>query len=267
MAVEQTGSVRMVPLGSGSRGNACYLETNSTKVLIDAGLSGRQIKLRLEQIGVDVEDLDGVVITHEHSDHIQGLKILGGKMGLPVLCNSETARGIIGNLGLKASYKIFTTGETFQFQDLEIHPFSIQHDAADPVGFTVKVQGYKMGFCTDLGFASTLVSSHLKACDYLLLESNHDPELVQMCPRPFVYKQRVLGRAGHLSNQACGDLLAEITHPGLKHVYLAHLSQECNRESLALETVRAALQEAVHIPEMTVAPQDVPCVPQSVESL
>ena len=231
------------PLASGSKGNCTFVGTPQIKLLIDAGLSAKQTAERLKKINIDVRDIDAILITHEHSDHIQGLKVLALKYGIPVFANNETAKGIVEVLQECPKFKIFSTGETFEYGDLEIHPFSIQHDTLDPVAFTLKLDGLKLGFCTDLGFVSSLVQHQLQNCDYLVLESNHQPSMVHASARPMVYKQRVLSRSGHLSNEACGDLLSKIAHSGLKHVHLAHLSSECNTHETALTVVSNMLQE------------------------
>jgi phosphoribosyl 1,2-cyclic phosphodiesterase len=229
------------PLASGSKGNALYVGSDHTKVLIDAGLSLKMTKERLAQINVDLGDIDAIVITHEHSDHIKGLSILGCKMGIPVFANSETARAIYETIGDTMKFKIFSTGEKFEFGDIAFDPFSIQHDAMDPVGFVIELLGSKIGICADLGFATTLVTKKLQNCDYLYLEANHQVEMVHACARPPVYKQRVLSRLGHLSNQQASDLLRELIHPGLKHVHLAHLSSECNHPTVATQVVSEAI--------------------------
>lgn len=241
------------PLASGSKGNCIYFGTPKTKILIDAGLSGRATKTKLAELEIDLEEIDAILITHEHTDHIQGLKTLAFKYQIPVLANADTAKGIYNYLGECPKFRIFTTGESFTFKDIEIHPFSIQHDTADPVAFTLRLDGLKIGVCTDLGFPTTLVRSHLKECDYLIVESNHEPSMVHACSRPPIYKQRVLGRNGHLSNEACASLLEEVIGENLKHIHLAHLSQECNREETALETVKRKIGESV---EVTIAPQN-----------
>lgn len=243
------------PLASGSRGNCIYIGTERTKILIDAGLSAKATKERLAQINVDISEIDAILITHDHSDHILGLKLLAYKLGIPVLANCETAKGIVSTFHDCPKFKIFSTGETFEFGDLEIHPFSIQHDTLDPVAFTIKVGNLKLGFCADLGFASTLVQNHLRNCDYLYLESNHEPSMVHASARPMVYKQRVLSRTGHLSNEACGLLLCEVAHPNLKHVHLAHLSSECNTPERALDVIGECLAKRGITLEMCVAPQ------------
>jgi phosphoribosyl 1,2-cyclic phosphodiesterase len=244
------------PLGSGSKGNCIYVGTEHVKILIDAGLSTKQIQLRLAQINVDIADIDAILVTHEHGDHIQGLKVLAFKMGIPIFANSETAKGIVEYLHECPKLKIFSTGETFEFGDIEIHPFSVQHDTLDPVAFTMRTRGLKLGFCADIGYVTTLVQHQLRDCDYLYVEANHQPSMVHASARPMVYKQRVLSRVGHLSNEGCGNLLRDVAHAGLKHVHLAHLSQECNAPETALEVIKGILENSgIHL-EMCVAPQD-----------
>lgn len=245
------------PLASGSKGNCIYLGTDHTKILIDAGLSTKAIVSKLAQINVDIADIDAILITHEHTDHIQGLKLLAYKMGIPVLANTETAKGIVECFHDCPKFKIFSTGETFEFGDLEIHPFSIQHDTLDPVAFTIRTGGLKLGFCTDLGFVTSLVSNQLRDCDYLYVEANHQPSMVHASSRPMVYKQRVLGRNGHLSNESCGELLAQVAHAGLKHVHLAHLSSECNSPEVALQVIREILEKNGIRLDICVAPQEM----------
>ena len=244
------------PLASGSKGNCIYLGTKETKILIDAGLSTRQTVKKLEEIGVGIEEIDAILITHEHTDHIKGLNVLGLKHRIPIYANSETAKGVLETLRDTPKFKIFSTGETFSLADLEIHPFSVQHDTLDPVMFTIRYNDIKMGFCTDIGFVTSLVRTHLRDCDYLYLESNHHVPLVHASARPYVYKQRVLSRHGHLSNEACGTLLREVAHPGLKKVYLAHLSGECNTPDIALNTVHDLLAQDNITLQIEVATQD-----------
>lgn len=244
------------PLASGSKGNSLYLGTSQTRILIDAGISAKTVASRLHEIGVALNEIDAILITHEHTDHIKGLTSLAITHQIPVFANSDTAKAIIEILGETPKFKIFSTGETFEFGDLQIHPFSIQHDTLDPVAFTIKTPEHKIGICTDLGFATTLVKSHLKNCDYLYVEANHQPSMVHACNRPQVYKQRVLSRQGHLSNEQCAELLAEIAHTNLKHIHLAHLSQECNSPELALEIISNKLMELEYRIETSIAFQD-----------
>lgn len=244
------------PLSSGSKGNCVFLGTKQTKVLIDAGISAKSIAKRLSEINVSIDEIDAILITHEHSDHILGLKMLAFKLGIPVIANQETAKGIVETFHDCPKFKIFSTGETFEFGDLEIHPFSIPHDTLDPVAYTIKVDGLKLAFCTDLGFATSLVQTQLRQCDYLYVESNHQPSMVHASARPYIYKQRVLSKSGHLSNEACGNLLAQVFHADLKHVHLAHLSSECNSPETALGVVRGILEQHGISLDMCIAPQD-----------
>lgn len=245
------------PLASGSKGNCIYFATKQKKILIDCGISGKATKNKLADINVDIADIDAIIVSHEHFDHIQGLKILACKMGIPVFANSETAKGIARQLRTCPKFKIFSTGERFEYGDLEIHPFTIPHDTPDPTAFTIKVDNMKIGFCTDLGFVTTLVTKQLKDCDYLYIEANHHPEMVHASPRPYLYKQRVLGRSGHLSNEACANLLQDIWSPRLKHIHLAHLSSECNNPELALSTIKRVFTEKATCPEISIAHQTV----------
>lgn len=244
------------PLASGSKGNAIYVGTEKTKILIDAGIGLRTLTARLEEINLDISEIDAILITHDHGDHIMGLKTLASRFGIPIFANHETAKGIVEALGVCPKFKIFSTGETFEFGDLEIHPFSIQHDTMDPVAFTIKTGSLKIGFCADLGFATSLVHHSLQECDYLYLEANHQPSMVHASSRPMIYKQRVLGKSGHLSNEACGNLLAHIAHSNLKHVHLAHLSKECNTPETALGVVQEILSKYGISLEMSTAFQD-----------
>jgi phosphoribosyl 1,2-cyclic phosphodiesterase len=244
------------PLASGSKGNAIYFGTKKTRLLIDAGIGARTVAALLSEINVDLSDIDAILITHEHTDHIKGLASLAMKYKIPVFANADTAKAIVEVLGECPKFKIFSTGETFEFGDIEIHPFSIQHDTLDPVAFTMKTGSHKIGICTDLGFATTLVKKHLQECDYLYIEANHQPSMVHASSRPQIYKQRVLSRQGHLSNDQCADLLGDVVHSDLKHIHLAHLSQECNRPDLALEIVKKKLDEIGYQIDISIAYQD-----------
>ena len=249
------------PLASGSSGNVIYLGTAKTKILFDVGISFKNIKERLDFIGVQIEEIDAVMITHEHIDHVKGIEMIAKKLDIPIFCNSDTAKAICQTIDIRPKFKIFSTGESFSFGDLEIQPFSIQHDTLDPVAFTVVAENKKIAICTDLGFATKLVEMHLKECDYIYLEANHEEEMVHASSRPMVYKQRVLSRQGHLSNRAAGELLANVHHEGLKHVYLAHLSLECNTPATALQTVKEILAKQNKELDISVAAPDVPSKP------
>ena len=238
---------KFCPLASGSKGNAIYIEGEETKILIDAGISFKALTERLGQIDVDIGEIDAILVTHEHGDHIRGLEKTASSLNIPVFANSETAKATMQEMRNRPRFKIFSTGESFEFGEMEIHPFSVQHDTLDPVAFTIRMGEVKIGICADLGFATTLVRAHLLDCDYLYLEANHEPSMVYACNRPMVYKQRVLGRQGHLSNDAAAELIQEIDHPGLKHVYLAHLSSECNHPELAIQKVQEKVKRELSL--------------------
>jgi len=231
------------PLASGSKGNCLYVGSAHTRVLIDVGLSASVVCSKLAEIKVDPATIQAILITHEHTDHIKGLSVFAKQFNIPVLVNAETAKGIYQAFGEKLRFKIFTTGENFQFGDFLVHPFSVPHDTLDPVGFIFHMGKIKLGICADIGHVTSLVRKHLEKCDYLYIEANHQPSMVHASKRPQMLKTRILGKQGHLSNQDCGTLLHQIAHPDLKHVYLAHLSGECNTPEVALQVVREILQD------------------------
>jgi phosphoribosyl 1,2-cyclic phosphodiesterase len=249
------------PLASGSKGNAIFVGTKNTRVLIDAGLSLSQLTERLSQINVELSSIQAILVTHEHSDHIKGLRLVSEHFNIPFLANAETAKGIYAALGVKLRCKLFTTGEPFEFGDLEVHPFSISHDTLDPVAFTIQSEGIKMGFCTDLGYVTSMVKKHLQKCHYLYLESNHQISMVHSSSRPENLKQRILGKQGHLSNEECGELIAAVWHEELRHVHLAHLSKDCNTPEVALEIVKNILQSYQLTVPLSIAYQDAVSCP------
>lgn len=244
------------PLASGSKGNSIFIGTKNTRVLIDAGISYAALLKRLNEINVDIQTIQAVLITHEHVDHIRGLDVLCHNLNIPVLANLETAKGIAQVFPARPRFKIFTTGESFVFGDLEIHPFGIPHDTLEPVAFTLKTETLKLGFCADIGHVTPVVKRALALCDYLYLEANHQPSMVHASHRPQIYKQRVLSKQGHLSNVDCAALLEYLAHPQLKHVHLAHLSSECNSPELALKIVQEALDKVGSTSELSIAYQD-----------
>ena len=234
--------IQFCPLASGSKGNSIFVETPHASLLFDAGLSMKGINERLKSIGKDLHSVDAIVISHEHHDHIAGLKSITSKYNIPVIANFDTAEAIVEIMGGECpKFHIFTSGEPFEWKDIEITPFSVQHDGVDPVAFTLKTYGRKIAICTDLGFATTSVKHHLKNSNILYIEANHKPEMVHSSSRPDSYKRRVLSRTGHLSNEDCATLIADTAHSSLHRVYLAHLSSECNSERVAKETVESFL--------------------------
>lgn len=231
-------------LGSGSGGNCAYLETGETRLLIDAGFSGKQIRERLASIGRAPERLDGILLTHEHHDHIQGLVGLCSKLSIPIYCNRLTREAVELQLQIRLEQcHLFATGSSFDIGDVHVDTFSIPHDAYDPVGFMLHAEGQKIGFLTDLGHATRLVCERVRASNVLVLETNHDLKMLQDDPRrPWSLKQRISSRHGHLSNEAAAEALQTIVHADLRHVYLGHLSRDCNRPELAREVIATRMQ-------------------------
>ena len=275
-------SVRFTILGSGSSGNCAYVETENSRVLVDAGFSPRQIRQRLATIGRTPENLSAIFITHEHSDHVSGLFGLADKFRIPIYCNRDTQEAIAWALkerwngkrdplfdGMektaadfiaKLEWRLFQTGDRFELNDLLVETFPIPHDAQDPVGFLLRTAAGNFGFVTDLGHTTKLVLERVRAANVLVLESNHDIKMLQDSRRSWSLKQRILGRHGHLSNEAAADAAVEIMSDGLKHLYLAHLSRECNKPELAMRVMTGRLGEigASHV-QLTLAAQDAPC--------
>ena len=235
--------VRLTILGSGSAGNCAYLETGETRILIDAGFSGRQIRQRLATIGRTPESLSGILLTHEHTDHIQGLVGLGAKLQIPVYCNRLTKDAVEQQLNLRLNCRLFGTGASFEIGDLSVETFAVPHDAQDPVGFLLRTAAAEIGFLTDLGHATKLVVERVRCANVLILETNHDLKLLQDdLKRPWSVKQRIMSRHGHLSNDAAADVVEEIVTANLRHLYLGHLSRDCNRPELAHQVVHNRLQ-------------------------
>ena len=197
-------------LASGSKGNSTYVVTRGVRLLIDVGLSGREIERRLNLIGASASDLDAIVVTHEHADHIRGLGPLSRRYKLPVYANRATFTNLPESVGHLSDRMEFRTGHTFSVADLAIHPFSISHDAADPVGLTLINGDSKLGVCTDLGKATRLVHHHLQQCRLLVLEANHDVEMLSKGPYSWALKQRIRSSSGHLSNEESSEILARL---------------------------------------------------------
>jgi len=228
-------------LASGSKGNAIYISDGLTSILVDAGLSGIEIERRLKSKGLCPEDLDAILVSHEHNDHIQSVGILSRRFNLPVYINRKTTKAASSYIGNIQNIVNFKTGSSFSINNLKIHPFSISHDAEDPSGFTICLNNIKIGIATDLGIATAMVKEHLKDCALLILEANHDPDMLQNGPYPWPLKQRVKDRTGHLSNEEAKNLLHEVQHDGLKHIILAHMSETNNTPEKALNVIGQAL--------------------------
>ena len=234
-------------LGSGSAGNSALVATDHCRILIDGGLSARQIALRLEQCGITPEQLDGVLLTHEHGDHVCGLEVLCRKSDIPIYANSQTAEAVRCDCSLDQhrNWRIFRTGAEFKICDVTVQTFPVPHDAVDPVGFAFYAGSSGLGFITDLGYATKMIVERLRQVHTLVIETNHDEKLLQSdTHRPWPVKQRIQSRHGHLSNNAAATVIEELLPGKIDRVVLGHLSRDCNTPELALQTVRNALNQS-----------------------
>ncbi len=247
-------------LASGSRGNCALVATSATRILVDAGLSGRETFKRLRALAdradgrsadrsdLRVDDISAILITHEHSDHVAGLQRLATKLNVPVFLTAPThhawnraVRDAEGAIPELPKSEHFSAGRGFRIGDIEVMPFTIPHDAIDPVGFTFRAEGVKIGFATDLGYMPASVRDHLRGCSLLVMESNHDVEMLRSGPYPWSVKQRVMSRVGHLSNQALAEFFSSDYDGGAEYLVLAHLSEQNNHPEIA----RAAAEQAL----------------------
>jgi phosphoribosyl 1,2-cyclic phosphodiesterase len=234
-------------LGSGSAGNSALVATDHCKVLVDGGLSARQIALRLEQCGALPEQLDGVLLTHEHGDHVCGLDVLCRKFDVPIYANAQTAESVrYDNLiDEHRNWRIFRTGAEFKICDITVQTFPVPHDAVDPVGFAFHAGSSALGFITDLGYATKMIVERLRQVHTLVIETNHDEKLLQSdTHRPWPVKQRIQSRHGHLSNNAAAGVIEELLPGKIDRVVLGHLSRDCNTPELAIQAVRNALNKS-----------------------
>ncbi|MGB2678967.1 MAG: MBL fold metallo-hydrolase [Candidatus Acidiferrum sp.] len=264
--------LRVSILASGSSGNITLLETERTCLLVDAGLGKRETLARLAAIEKDLDRLDGILITHEHTDHCGGLPQVLGLWKAPLYVTEPTMdalRRLLPDTFGKRLNRVesIQAGQCFAIGDIEIHAFAIPHDAADPIAFTFRANGTKVAICTDLGYMPNHVKVHLRETDCLILESNHDLDMLKVGPYPWVVKQRVLSRTGHLSNHAVSEFLAdpEGFDSRARYLVLAHISQENNNPDLvrlsAEEALRRRPAESAFTGEVLIASQDVPLKP------
>ncbi len=239
--------MRLVSIASGSSGNCIYVGTDTTHILIDAGISTRRIEAGLAGLGVKGSELSGILVTHEHSDHIGGLRLFSRKHEIPIYTTKGTYAGILSSRSVgelpDGLHQEVSPDKAFQIGDLRITPFSIEHDAADPCAFRVDAGGSSAAVVTDLGNYSQYTINHLLGLDAVLLEANHDVRMLETGPYPYYLKRRIMGNSGHLSNDSAGRLLGEILHDGFQKALLGHLSKENNYADLACETVRLEITE------------------------
>ncbi len=234
--------MRLCSIASGSSGNCIYVGSEATHLLVDVGISGKRTESGLQELGLTGRDIDGILITHEHADHINGLGVFARKYEVPIYATAGTLKamkncsslgGIDGSL-----FREVREDQKFIIKDLTVNPMHISHDAAQPVGYRIAYGSRKVAVCTDLGAYNDYTVECLKGMDALLLEANHDVNMLQVGPYPYYLKQRILGDRGHLSNENSGRLLCRILHDGLRTVFLGHLSKENNLPELAFESVR-----------------------------
>lgn len=232
-------------LASGSTGNATYVATEQTKLLVDAGLSGKQLEELMAQAGIDPAQLDGILVTHEHSDHIKGLGVLARRYQVPVYANAQTwteLDRLCGKIDTELKFH-FERDQVLTIKDLEVQSFGISHDAIEPMAYCFHYEGKKLSVATDMGYVSAKIKDVIKGSDVLIFESNHDVEMLRMCRYPWNIKRRILGDTGHLSNEAAGEALIDIITGQTKRIYLAHLSKDNNMIDLARMTVQQILEQ------------------------
>lgn len=246
--------MRVCLLASGSRGNSVLIEADGCRILVDAGLSGREIERRLATLDLTGEDLHAILISHEHHDHVGAVGPLARRYDLPVYVDRHTYAAL-PKLGNIEQLQLFSAGDTFPCQNLSISSFSTTHDAVNPVGYVINSKEGKVGFATDLGMSTRLVSEQLKECRVLVLEANHDEQMLLDGPYPWNLKQRIRSRHGHLSNLDSRRLLEDISWSGLDALFLAHLSEKNNCPDLVAQIFAEAMQDGGYDPQIFVGQQ------------
>lgn len=239
--------MRFVVLGSGSAGNAAVVECGGLRLMIDAGLSAKQLTLRLKQVGIAPESLDGILLTHEHGDHVRGLKIFLKQFNTPVFTTKATAR-VVREIGIsEGTWKCFEAGEAFTLGGVTVETFAIQHDAVDPVGFVVGHGAQRFGFLSDAGFITRSMTERLRGLAGIFVEANYEESLLEAdLKRPWSIKSRISGKHGHLSNLQVTELIRDISHASLGRIVLGHLSSDCNTPDIILKYLRECLAELGH---------------------
>ncbi len=241
--------VSLTVLASGSKGNCTLLASSRTRILVDAGVSCRETFRRMGLVGDHALNVSAIVVSHEHSDHVSGLYVLARKLNIPVFMTGATYQAWQRwardkNNGIRPhleKFEAFEAGRSFTIGDITVAPFTIPHDAADPVGFSFRAEGVKIGIVTDLGYLPASVAHNIRACDGLVIESNHDVEMLRGGPYPWVVKQRVMSRVGHLSNEALADFFTGDYDGNAAFLVLAHLSEQNNHPDLARSAAERAL--------------------------
>ncbi len=239
-------SVKFLPVASSSKGNCTYIASDSAKIIIDCGITAKKLCESLNQHDIDIKEINGVFVTHEHIDHIKGIGVLSRKYRIPIYATIKTWDAIkrcstIGDIDERLINYVYKE-ESCVIDDIVIKPFAISHDAIDPVGYNVYINDKKVSVCTDLGVVTEGLNEKLSNSNILLIESNHDIRMVETGSYPFQLKRRILGHRGHLSNASCAELLLSLESKEIEHIYLGHLSDENNNPLLALDTVKNMLK-------------------------
>lgn len=238
--------MRLCSIASGSSGNCIYVGSDTTHLLVDDGVSFRKTEEGLKDLGLKVTDLDGILITHEHSDHVKGLEILCKKYDVPIYATEGTIMCLRKNAVLAQKdddlFRVIKADERFSIKDCVVNPIRISHDAAEPVAYRIGHGKKKVAVCTDIGYYNDYIVENLKGLNALVLEANHDVRMLQVGPYPYYLKQRILGKRGHLSNENAGKLLSSVLHDELQQIVLGHLSKENNLPELAYEAVRMEIE-------------------------
>lgn len=246
--------MRLYSIASGSSGNCIYIGGEQAHILVDAGISNKRIEAGLNEIGLSGSDINAICITHEHSDHIKAIGVISRKYEIPIYATEGTIEAIKNDVTLgmfpHSLFRVISHDEDFEIGDVTIKPFSIYHDAADPVGYRFECGGKSVAVATDMGHYDDYTVERLKHLNAILIESNHDIRMLETGSYPYYLKRRILGDSGHMCNENCGRLLCDIIDEELKYVFLGHLSQENNYPDLALESVKCEL--AQNMPEMSV---------------
>ncbi|GAA0819185.1 MBL fold metallo-hydrolase [Clostridium tertium] len=244
--------MKFCSLYSGSSGNSIFVASEHAKILIDAGLPGKKIDDALKSIGENPSDIDGIFVTHEHSDHIKGIGVLSRKYDIPIYSNADTWMAMDGSIGKikEHNMRIMDRRSTLSIKDLDIISFNIPHDAVAPVGYTMHHNGKKVSVITDFGIYTEEIRDNIKDSEVMLLESNHDVNMLKFGPYPYTLKRRILSEVGHLSNEDCGKAIVDlIRYKPNKKIILGHLSGTNNHPDLALETVSSVLKEHGIVPK------------------
>lgn len=243
-------------LYSGSSGNCTFIATENTKILVDAGVSCNKIVKALNQINVDIDEIDAILITHEHTDHTKGLSVTCKKYFIPIYANEKTWN-MLNSLGISNTCKfVFDTDKDFEIGDFKIHPFPIPHDAVDPCGFSIFADGKKITITTDIGHITEGILHQMENSDVLLLEANYDEETLKCGPYPYQLKRRIMSDKGHLSNASASEAISYLSKKNVSNIVLGHLSQENNFPELAYQTVFNEMDLNGHICNLSIASRD-----------